>query len=55
VILVYEIVGYLLLAGFAYCGWRLLLLGAAWRDAWRQKYLGKPEPPISIFGDKDSK
>ena len=54
-ILVYEIVGYLLLAGFAYCAWRLLLLGAAWRDKWRAGTLGKPEPPISIFNDNNSK
>jgi hypothetical protein len=54
-IVVYEIVGYLLLAGSAYCGWRLLLLGAAWREKWRAGTLGKPEPPISIFNDKNSK
>jgi hypothetical protein len=54
-IIVHEIVGYLLLAGMLYCGWRLCLLGVAWRDKWRRKMLGKPEPPISIFGDKNSK
>jgi hypothetical protein len=47
--------GYLLLLGAVYCGWRVLLLGAAWRNTWRQKVLGKPEPPISIFNDKNSK
>jgi len=54
-IVVYEILGYLLLAGIAYCAWRVCLLGAAWRDAWRKKYLGKPEPPLSIFNHKNSK
>jgi hypothetical protein len=44
--------GYLLVLGAAYCGWRALLLGAAWRAAWREKVLGKPEPPINIFNDK---
>jgi hypothetical protein len=54
-IVVYEIVGYLLLAGLAYCGSRLLLLGAGWREKWRAGTLDKPEPPISIFNKKDSK
>jgi hypothetical protein len=54
-IVVYEIIGSLLLAGMGYCAWRLLLLGAAWRDKWRQGTFGKPEPPISIFHDKNSK
>jgi hypothetical protein len=54
-IVVYEIVGYLLLAGLAYFGWRLLLLGDAWREKWRAGTLGKPEPPISIFNNKNSK
>jgi hypothetical protein len=44
--------GFLLVVGVAYCGWRGLLLCAAWRDAWREKVLGKPEPPISIFNRK---
>jgi hypothetical protein len=43
--------GILLVLGAAYCGWRALLLGAAWRE----KVLGKPEPPISILNDKKSK
>jgi hypothetical protein len=46
--------GYLLMLGAAYCGWRALLLGAARRAAWREKVLGKPEPPISILNDKNS-
>jgi hypothetical protein len=46
---------YLILLPAAYCGWRALLLGAAWRDAWNRKYRGKPEPPISIFNNKNSK
>jgi hypothetical protein len=40
--------GFLLVLGAAYCGWRALLLGAAWRE----KVHGKPEPPISILNSK---
>jgi hypothetical protein len=48
-----ETIGaFLLVLGIAYCGWRLMLLAASWRAAFRERVLGKPEPPISIFNSK---
>jgi hypothetical protein len=40
--------GMLLLVVAAYCGWRLLILGARLRE----KVRGEPEPPPNLFDSK---